>query len=63
VVPLIALQAFPQGVDRTRGAFDALDKDFLRVEQMPRDAQAQIALAALNQQIEQMQTAQLVGSL
>jgi hypothetical protein len=63
VVPLIALQAFPQGIDRTRGAFDALDKDFLGVEQMPRDTQAQVALAALNQQIEQVQAAQLVGGL
>jgi hypothetical protein len=30
---------------------------------MPRDAQLKVALAALNQQIEQMQAAQFVGGL
>jgi hypothetical protein len=30
---------------------------------MSRDAQAQVALAALHQQIEQMQAAQFVGGL
>jgi hypothetical protein len=42
-------------------AFDVLNKDYLGVEQMPRDAQAQVALATLHQQIEQMQAAQCVG--
>jgi hypothetical protein len=61
VVPLIALETFPQSIDRARGALDALNKDFLGVQQMPRDAQVQVAFAALHQQIEQMQTTQFVG--
>jgi hypothetical protein len=62
VVAIVFLYALPQSLDRSRWAFKALDKVFFGVQQVPCDAQRSVALAALHQQIEQMQTAQLVGS-
>jgi hypothetical protein len=61
VVAIVYLYALPQSLDRSRWAFKALDKIFFGVQQVPCDVQRSVALAALQQQIEQMQTAQLVG--
>jgi hypothetical protein len=63
VVAIVFLYALPQSLDRNRCSFKALDKNFFGVQQMSGDTQRAVALAALHQQIEQMQTAQLVCGL
>jgi hypothetical protein len=62
VMPVILLKALPQSLDGLGRAFNALNENLFGVEQMARDALLTVALSALQQQVEQMQTAQLVGS-
>lgn len=52
VMSFIPFEAFPQGIDRLRWPLNLLNKKLFGVEQMPRDAQVAVALAALHQQIE-----------